>query len=101
GGVCEARVETWETGIRKPKLAQVPIVQRVLDAGPVELSGHIGEQLKEYRRGRGITQDALAKRLQIDPSTLARWERGEREPTGRLAECVSVPLGKAKSASAA
>jgi transcriptional regulator with XRE-family HTH domain len=26
----------------------------------------------------------MARRLQIDPGTLARWERGEREPRGKL-----------------
>src|SRR5262249_11908249 len=36
----------------------------------------------------------------VDPSTLARWERGEREPAGETAERVkSFPSG-AKSASA-
>ena len=33
-----------------------------------------------YRRG--ITQKEAARRIGVDSGTLARWERGEREPTG-------------------
>lgn len=29
-----------------------------------------------------LSQEESAKRLGVDPSTLARWERGEREPAG-------------------
>jgi transcriptional regulator with XRE-family HTH domain len=29
----------------------------------------------------GLSQKQSAKRLVVDPGTLARWERGEREPT--------------------
>jgi transcriptional regulator with XRE-family HTH domain len=35
-----------------------------------------------------MTQGEAAKRLGIDPGTLARWERGEREPAGVLLERV-------------
>ena len=30
----------------------------------------------------GLTQEVAARRLDIDPCTLAKWERGKRAPTG-------------------
>ena len=32
----------------------------------------------------GITQGESAHRIGVDQGTLARWERGEREPTGQF-----------------
>jgi transcriptional regulator with XRE-family HTH domain len=46
------------------------------------VSQAIGPRLKDHRQGRGLSQEAMAKRLAIDPGTLARWERGSREPRG-------------------
>ena len=34
---------------------------------------------------QGVTQQEFASQLGVDPGTLARWERGEREPQGRFA----------------
>ena len=39
-----------------------------------------GERLVRHRTSLGMTQEEAAKRLGFDPGTLARWERGEREP---------------------
>ena len=42
----------------------------------------IGEQIRFWRTTRGLSQDEMARRLGVDRSTLARWESGQREPTG-------------------
>jgi transcriptional regulator with XRE-family HTH domain len=36
--------------------------------------------LKEYRRRHGLTQVALADILNVDPTTVSRWERGRDQP---------------------
>ena len=42
----------------------------------------------------GLSQRESARRIGVDPSTLARWERGEREPAGAfLARAVRF-IGK-------
>jgi len=43
-----------------------------------------GARLLRQRTTLGLSQKASAERLGIDPSTLAKWERGEREPAGAL-----------------
>jgi len=42
------------------------------------------KRLLAFRKARGMTQKHCARLLKVDPSTLARWERGEREPAGAL-----------------
>lgn len=39
------------------------------------------------------TQKAFATELEIDPSTLAKWERGERTPTGGFLLRLESALG--------
>jgi transcriptional regulator with XRE-family HTH domain len=41
---------------------------------------HWPQALKEYRRRRGLTQSALAEVLDVDPTTISRWERGRDRP---------------------
>lgn len=52
--------------------------------------------LKAMRAEKGLTQDALARRIQVDPGTVARWERGAQEirvaNQGPLAEALGVTV---------
>jgi DNA-binding transcriptional regulator YiaG len=40
----------------------------------------LGERVVRARQRTGMTQKDLARRLGVDPSTLAHWEYGRREP---------------------
>ena len=46
---------------------------------------HVAEQIKELRRhynsGEGISQDALARELNVAPNTISRWETGIYRPS--------------------
>jgi len=45
-----------------------------------------GSELRHIRKRLGLTQAALAERLAVTPTTVARWERGElpiHEPRAR------------------
>lgn len=48
------------------------------------------EKVNQYRIQKGLSLRRLAKQLGIDPATLASWEKGESEPTGKLKERVSL-----------
>ena len=43
-----------------------------------------GVWIKDWRLERGLTQEQLAALLFVAPNTVARWERGELEPSGWL-----------------
>lgn len=49
--------------------------------------------LARKRRSRGHTQETLAHRLEVDVSTVARWERGASTPTPRMREALARELG--------
>jgi transcriptional regulator with XRE-family HTH domain len=55
-----------------------------------------GQRLQELRRRRQLTQVALAKRVQVHPITIARWEGDARTPSmaalQRLAKALGVPV---------
>ena len=46
----------------------------------------IGELVFETRNRLGLTQAELGELLGIQQNSLARWERGEREPDGRYVQ---------------
>jgi DNA-binding XRE family transcriptional regulator len=51
---------------------------------PARAAGYYAESLKQARRAFGLTQRQLAEQLGVAANTVARWERGELDPS-RLA----------------
>jgi ribosome-binding protein aMBF1 (putative translation factor) len=54
-------------------------------------------RLVRQRTSLGLSQKEMAGRLGVAPGTLARWERGEREPEGALLERVERFLDEAEA----
>lgn len=56
----------------------------------------VGKTIKELRKDKGLTQAGLAKLLNIAPTTVSSWERGENRPLMDkitiLAEIFNVPV---------
>jgi transcriptional regulator with XRE-family HTH domain len=42
----------------------------------------LAEQLVRQRTRLGLSQKEFAEHLGVDPSTLAKWEQGRRDPAG-------------------
>jgi len=76
-GVDEATVFNWEKNRNQPALAHIPRIIRFLGYNPLVEEGSLGKRLKQYRKVHGISQKDLARRLGVDPGTLAQWERGK------------------------
>ena len=72
----------------KPDFAYMPAIIRFLGYNPQPPTTGWAEPLVQSRTALGLSQKEAAKRTDVDASTLARWERGEREPTGRFAARV-------------
>ena len=91
-GVSADTVCNWEQHRTVPALQAVPRIVCYLGYNPTPRPSTMAERLKRFRHLRGLTQGKLAQDLGVDQSTLARWERGEREPKGRFLERVEQVL---------
>lgn len=87
-GVAAGTLTNWEGQRNTPALPFMPGLIRFLGYNPLPEAGTVAGKLTRYRVAQGITQKALAKTLGIDPCTLARWERGDRTPTGLYRKLV-------------
>jgi transcriptional regulator with XRE-family HTH domain len=84
-GVDKASIYNWEGNHSQPRLEYMPAINRFLGYDPVPPPNTWAERLVQGRKSIGVTQREAAKQIGVDMSTLARWERAEREPTGEFA----------------
>jgi transcriptional regulator with XRE-family HTH domain len=87
-GVCEPSVFNWERNTSSPEIRYVPDIIKFLGYDPLPQANTMAEKLIRQRTRLGLSQKESAEHLGVDPSTLAKWERGEREPTGRFLSYV-------------
>lgn len=87
-GADTASVWNWENGNANPELKFIPGIITFLGYDPRPKPAVLAKQLVHYREGKGWSQKRYAKELGVDPSTLARWERGERVPRRKLEAMV-------------
>jgi DNA-binding XRE family transcriptional regulator len=84
-GTSETSIYNWERGHTAPSINFMPKILSFLGYVPFRIATATqGEKIKAYRRVLGLSQKALAKQLKIDPTTLARWEKGKGKPTKEL-----------------
>ena len=84
--VSEQTVCNWEKNRTSPSLYQIPKVIKFLGYDPYTTNETLGGKIIQARRALGMTQEELARRLGIDPTTLGYWERGEKRPSGEMGE---------------
>ena len=72
----------WEINRTSPQLYLIPRIIAFLGYIPYNTqSGTLGKRIVACRRAMGLTQKELARRLGVDPSTVARWESGRGQPS--------------------
>jgi len=81
-GVDKTSIANWEGNRSKPGLAFMPAIIRFLGYNPLPPAIRWADRLVQCRTVLGLSQRESADRIGVDQSTLARWERGEREPKG-------------------
>jgi transcriptional regulator with XRE-family HTH domain len=91
-GCDEMTVVNWEKGYASPRINHMLKVVEFLGFNPLQKCDTLAQQIVSHRKARGITQKEFARQLDADPSTLAKWERGEREPQGQFAESLLARL---------
>jgi transcriptional regulator with XRE-family HTH domain len=82
-GISKDTVAYLENNRNQPSLRMVPRITAFLGYNPLleaQPNETFGEQILRVRRALGIRQKDMAREIGVDPTTLGRWERGEREP---------------------
>jgi len=100
-GVTTSTITNWEKNRGGPALRLIPKIITFLGSDPFpQAVSSLRGKILQYRWTQGLTIKKLAGILGIDPTTLARWERGEVEPRGKLKERVNsflkILTGQAK-----
>jgi transcriptional regulator with XRE-family HTH domain len=85
-GVTASCVFNWEANTANPEIRFMPAIIRFLGYDPQPEATGWGQRLVRRRTSLGLSQKAAARHIGIDPSTLAKWERGARTPAG---ECLA------------
>ncbi len=98
-GVTTQSIVNWERGHSKPEHHYMPAVMRFLGYNPLPPSKTWAERLVTSRTALGLSQRLAAKRMGVDPSTLGRWERSERQPMGPMLVRATEFVGLAELAS--
>jgi site-specific DNA recombinase len=81
-GVDKTSVFNWEANTSAPEIRYMPVIIGFLGYNPLPEAKGWGERLVRHRTTLGMTQKDAARQLGVDQGTLAKWERGEREPQG-------------------
>jgi transcriptional regulator with XRE-family HTH domain len=87
-GVEITSIHNWEGNASIPEIRYMPAIIRFLGYNPLPETNTLAEQLVRQRTSLGLSQKESAGRIGVDPSTLAKWERGERAPAGEFLEQV-------------
>ena len=82
-------VTNWEKNRTSPRLYLLPKITEFLGYDPLQSNATtLAEKIKKYRIQRGLSLRKLAKKLGIDPATLARWERSSTIPRKKLCQAL-------------
>jgi DNA-binding transcriptional regulator YiaG len=93
-GVNTTSVFKWEANTAAPEVRFMPAIIRFLGCNPLPEANTLAQQLVRHRTTLGMSQKEAALMFGVDTGTLARWERGEREPAGKLYARVLCALEK-------
>lgn len=81
-GTNKTCIFNWEANTSSPETRYMPAIIQFLGYSPLPEANGWAARLVRHRTALGLSQKEAAGRLEVDSGTLARWERGEREPQG-------------------
>jgi site-specific DNA recombinase len=84
-GVNKTTIFNWEANISQPDFRYLPAVIAFLGYNPLRAGHGWAERLIQCRTILGLSQKDAARKIGVDQATLAKWERGDREPKGQFA----------------
>ncbi len=93
-GVDHCTVTTWELNRTTPELRLLPRIFALLGLDPRPAGQTLAEQLVSCRTSRGLSREAAARQLGVDPGTLWRWESGQGTPGRAFLAKIEAFLGE-------
>lgn len=94
-GADQDSLTNWEEGRTAPAIRYVPGVLAFLGYDPRPVPEDLAGRLVHHRVGLGLSQEAFARLLGVDPGTLRRWESGRRQPQEEYLTRVNAALKSA------
>lgn len=106
-GVSGSMIGQWENDLRNPKPASIAKLTAATGVDIVEslesqrFDAHnpmkdMFNDIRKARKAAGLTQEALAKKLNVNRATISKYETGEISPTidqlRNIANALDVPL---------
>lgn len=91
-GADEMTICNWELGLTEPEVRFIPRIIEFLGYNSLPKAQTLPEQIIRYRKTLGLSQTQLARRLGVDPGTVARWEVGSRRLKGKHLEIIQLWL---------
>jgi len=86
-GTTGSSIVNWETNKTYPTLIYMPRIVDFLGYWPYDPKiKTLGQRIKRARKFRSLTQESLARIIEVDPSTVANWERDEKKASEKLFE---------------
>ena len=94
GGLCEQLTHKQESGtLKQDNLINLVMLRK---GHIMEIYKYIGSQIRKLRQESGLSQDALAKEMDVSTNTVSRWETATYNPhlkdLQRLADFFHVRL---------
>ena len=78
-GVCENTVCNWENNQTEPSLRLIPRIIKFLGYVPSHKQPEtFGDRLINARQMLGTSQEELAQKIDVDPSTIGRLKNGKK-----------------------
>jgi DNA-binding XRE family transcriptional regulator len=95
-GVDEASVYNWESNRVEPAVRLIPHIHIFLGYCPYIPGLPISGKLKVWRQSMGLSQDGMAKAIDVDKSTWRKWEAGQRLPASKYIERIKLSQRKTR-----
>ena len=94
--VAPSTITNWEGNATTPTYQYTKAVLNFLGYNPFPLAKSLAEELVLYRKTQGLSQRQFARRLGVDPSTVAGWETGRHRPTNKFLKTIRSFLQEAE-----
>jgi transcriptional regulator with XRE-family HTH domain len=93
-GVTESTIFNWESNESRPSVRYIPVIIGFLEYNPFPEPEALRDKLILRRKLLGLSQEAMARRLAVDETTLRCFKSGTRRPSIKLKEAVESFLRK-------